>query len=105
MFSYHIKASGPLFEKHGIAKQILNSVLEETADWAQNRIKNLTPVRTGRLKAGWVISTSKSAIRVDNPTPYAPFVEKRVGMVSKTVPDVQEKLIANAQKLIKTKLQ
>ncbi|BAY23720.1 hypothetical protein NIES2100_35120 [Calothrix sp. NIES-2100] len=105
MFSYHIKTSGPIFEKRGIVKQILSGALEETADWAQNRIKNLTPVKTGRLKAGWVISATKSAIRVDNPTLYAPFVEKRVGMVSKTVPDVQEKLIANAQKLIKSKVQ
>lgn len=105
MFSYHIKASGPLFEKHGITKQILNSALEETADWAQNRIRNLTPVKTGRLKAGWVILTTRSAIRIDNSTPYTPYVEKRVGMVSKTVPDVQAKLVADAQKLLKTKLQ
>ncbi|UKO99367.1 HK97 gp10 family phage protein [Nostoc sp. UHCC 0870] len=92
MISYHIKASGPLFKNKNITKEIIQEALEETADWAQNRLRNRTPVKTGKLKAGWYVAPSKSSIRLDNPTSYSSFVEKRVGMVAKTTPEVKEQL-------------
>lgn len=92
MISYHIKTSGSLFKQKNLTKDLIQEALEETSDWAQNRLRNRTPVKTGRLKAGWYVAPGKTSIRIDNPVNYSPYVEKRVGMVAKTTPEVRQHL-------------
>lgn len=91
MLSFRVRTSGPLM-KDGAVKEILRDVLEETAEWGQNRVKSRTPVRTGRLKAGWNVSPTSTYIRLDNQVFYAPYVEARRLMAAKTVPEIRSRL-------------
>lgn len=98
MFNYSIKASGPLFDGKGVTKKILNEALEETAEFAKNRIKNVTPVRTGALKSGWLTTVNRKSVTISNSVFYTPYVEKRVQMVSKTIPAIEVNLQQNVSK-------
>lgn len=91
MITSHIKFSGSLFQK-GITKKIIQESIQETADWTQNRLRNRSPVRTGALKAGWYVTPGSNYVKLDNPVPYTKYVEAKVGMVAKTVPEVRTKL-------------
>jgi Bacteriophage HK97-gp10, putative tail-component len=105
MFSYKIELSGPLFSKNRLLKDVIDGALEETADWALNRVKSLTPVRTGALRAGWSVVTDKSTITLENPVGYAQYVEKRFQIVATALPQVEKKFIESTEKLIKEKVQ
>lgn len=48
---------------------------KEFADEFEKRVKQRTPVRTGRLKAGWETKLSKNKITIQNDVEYAQFVE------------------------------
>lgn len=92
MINFNIKASGPLFDKKGITKKIIQESLKETADWAENQLRIESPIKTGRLKAGWYVIAGQSSIRIDNPVEYTQYVERKVNLVAKTVPQVKSKL-------------
>lgn len=102
MFDYTLTASGPLFNKNGLdLDKLLNKAVDETADWSQNRIRRLTPVDTGALRSGWVVTpTAKLGVRIDNPVLYAPYIERRVGMVSQNIPAIKDRLASNISKQI-----
>lgn len=100
-----IKFEGPLFNNDNNFKKGLKEALEETGEWAQNRIERLTPVRTGRLKSGWKVSSRtvgyRASLIVDNDVPYSPFVEKKVGMVRQNIPAINKKLKETVENKIK----
>ncbi|MFN6460555.1 MAG: HK97 gp10 family phage protein [Nostoc sp. DedVER02] len=98
MFNYTIKASGPLFEGKVTTKKILEVALTETADFAKNTVKNVTPVRTGALKSGWLTTVNRKSVTLSNSVIYAPFVEKRVQMVNRSLPVINENLQQNIAK-------
>lgn len=101
MFDYNIKASGPLFSSKGLGLEVmLQKALKETADWSQNRIQRMTPVDTGNLRSGWLTTPYKTGIRIDNPVLYAPFIERRVGMVSQNIPAIEKRLASNLSKIV-----
>jgi hypothetical protein len=93
MFNYNIKASGPLFK--GLSNKVIQEAIKETADWTQNKLKTESPVLTGKLKSGWIVTPNNSSITVGNPVYYTPFVEKRVRMVARTIPQVELQLVKN----------
>jgi hypothetical protein len=97
MLNTHIKASGPLFNKSITPKKIIQEAIKETADWTQGKLKTESPVRTGKLKSGWTVTPNRSSINVSNSVYYAPYVEKRVRMVAKTIPQVERKLVENVK--------
>ena len=101
MFNYNIKTSGPIFSNKGFGlDKMLNKAIDETADWSQNRIRRLTPIDTGALRSGWLVSRESIGVRIDNPVLYAPFIEKRVGMVSQNIPAIRKKLASNISKYV-----
>jgi hypothetical protein len=100
MFSYNIKTNGPLFKQGNDAKHLMQEALEDTASWGQNRLKDRSPVRTGALKAGWYASLTKSSIRIDNSVPYTQYVEKKVEIVYKTLPEIESRLMGNVNNII-----
>jgi hypothetical protein len=93
MFNYNIKAKGSLFK--GMTKSTIQEAIRKTADWTQNKLKTESPVLTGKLKSGWTVTPNSSSFTVSNPVPYTPFIEKRVRLVAKTVPQVEKKLVEN----------
>jgi hypothetical protein len=98
MFDYTIKASGPLFEGKVTTKKILETALKETADFAKNTVKNVTPVKTGALKSGWLTTVNRKSVTLSNSVIYAPFVEKRVQMVNRSLPIINDNLQQNIAK-------
>ncbi|MFN6486289.1 MULTISPECIES: HK97 gp10 family phage protein [unclassified Nostoc] len=98
MFHYTIKASGPLFEGRVTTKKILEAALEETADFAKNTVKNVTPAKTGALKSGWLTTVNRKSVALSNSVIYAPFVEKKVQMVNRSLPVINENLQQNIAK-------
>lgn len=48
---------------------------ERTRQYALNLIKERTPVDTGTLKRNWSVGLEGYGLRIQNSTPYAPFVE------------------------------
>ncbi|MEH1858035.1 MAG: HK97 gp10 family phage protein [Nostoc sp.] len=98
MFDYTIKASGPLFDDKFTTKKILETALKETADFAKNRVKDVTPVKTGALKSGWLTTVNRKSVTLSNSVIYAPFVEKKVQMVNRSLPVINENLQQNIAK-------
>lgn len=94
MLNYQIKVSGPLFRRN--IKRLISEAIKETATYGINRIREKTPVRTGRLKRSWLTENwQENSIRINNYTPYAPFVEKRRTMVAKSIPEIRVALFTN----------
>ncbi|AFY49001.1 hypothetical protein Nos7524_3201 [Nostoc sp. PCC 7524] len=99
MLITNVIKEGPLFEK-GIISKLSGNALNKTMNWGIGRIRGRTPVVTGRLKAGWYNSTSNKSLNfeISNPVFYAPFVERRRGMISKTLPEIESKLLEETLK-------
>jgi hypothetical protein len=100
MFSYNVKTNGLLFKQGNNVKDLIQEALEDTTSWGQNRLKDRSPVDTGALKAGWYTSLGKSSIRIDNPVPYTQYVEKKVEMVYRTVPEMEARLKGSISNII-----
>ncbi|AVH67037.1 HK97 gp10 family phage protein [Nostoc sp. 'Peltigera membranacea cyanobiont' N6] len=98
MFNYTIKASGPLFEGKVTTKKIIEAALKETADFAKNTVKNVTPVKSGALKSGWLTTVNRKSVTLSNSVIYAPYVEKKVQMVNRSLPVINENLQQNIAK-------
>ena len=97
MFSYSFKTKGPLF-KGNIIKPLLDEAIQDAADYGQGLIQDRSPVRTGRLRAGWNNSVTRSSIKIDNPVFYTKYQERRVGMVRRTLPELNTRLKENIVK-------
>lgn len=53
----------------------ITAAAERTRQYAVKLIKERTPVDTGTLKRNWEVDLEGYGLRIENPTPYAPFVE------------------------------
>lgn len=78
----------------GVAAEssIVNRALTNTALYAVGQLYAATPKRTGRLAGAWQAQPSRRTAYLVNNTPYAGIVERRVGYVRRTVPQIQQRL-------------
>ena len=61
-----------------------------TSQYALSTVKNATPVRTGRMKAGWEIQNDlSSTMRIINPVPYAVYVDSRRQIVQRSLQGIE----------------
>lgn len=79
-----VKASGPLFEKD-ISRRLIRRATRRTAYYAQGKLADRTPVRTGNLRRGWRVEQAVAF----NTVPYAPYVDRRIKLVEKAIPVVK----------------
>lgn len=79
-----VKVSGPLFEKD-LSRRLIRRATKRTAYYAQSKLADRTPVRTGNLRRGWRVEKAVAF----NPVPYAPYVDRRVSLVEKTIPTIK----------------
>ncbi|MBD2060504.1 HK97 gp10 family phage protein [Oculatella sp. FACHB-28] len=94
-----VQLIGPLLTKGPqLTKEIISDSLKETAAFAKGLIAGRTPVRTGTLQKNWEVTTSErqwetsiyqNRLEVSNPINYGIYVEKRVEMVKRSIPDIQ----------------
>ncbi|MBE9110302.1 HK97 gp10 family phage protein [Nodosilinea sp. LEGE 07298] len=67
--------------------------MSDTADYGLGIIKARTPVRTGRLQNSWFTKVeSWNQFYFDNSARYAPFVEAKVLMSSRSRPEIERYL-------------
>ncbi|BBD59498.1 hypothetical protein NIES2109_22850 [Nostoc sp. HK-01] len=91
MISASISLKGRIFERDITNKTITESI-EKTADWAQNRFRAATPVRSGRMRDAWAATPQHRELFITNSAPYADIVSRRVGLYGKTIPMAEQRL-------------
>lgn len=86
-----VQLTGPLLTNGPqLTKEIISDSLKETAAFAKGLIAGRTPVRTGNLQKNWETSIYQDRLEVDNPVNYGIYVEKRVEMVKRSIPEIQD---------------
>lgn len=101
MLNTSITMKGALFQSNQIGKILINEALKETANWTVNRLRNISPVRTGALRAGWYSKPIVNhTISIDTPVKYTPYVDARLNMTGKTTPQAEQRLKSNISKAI-----
>ena len=60
-----------------------------TSNYALSTIKNATPVRTGRLRDGWIVERGTDILRVVNDVPYAPYIDARRQIVQRSLQGIE----------------
>lgn len=106
MMRVKFTATGPLHENpDSHLRRAVSDALDETARYAKGLVQDRTPVRTGRLKQGWSVRKSRwSEYSLGNNVPYAPYVERRVGMYSRSKPEIERHMAKSMGGRIKEEL-
>ncbi|ANV88490.1 HK97 gp10 family phage protein [Picosynechococcus sp. PCC 7117] len=104
--SFTIKTTGKIFKSgFNFEKEIIEPAIDFTALWARATISDRTPVKTGKLRAGWYnYMNNPTKATIDNPVFYAKYVEPRRFMVSRSIPEIRKAAALNISKRIKEKL-
>ena len=72
-------------------KSAIKKTYTNTSNYALSTIRSITPVRTGRMKAGWEIQNDlSSTMRIINPVPYAVYVDDRRQIVQRSLPAIEQ---------------
>lgn len=58
----------------GLRPALRQAALEAKA-YAEEQLRAVTPVRTGRLAANWIVDDNLNGLTMRNPVPYSGFVE------------------------------
>lgn len=91
----NISTYGEIFSSPTVTPEI-QKALVQTRNYAEMRIKQRTPVDTGRLRASWDLKLANKGLSIVNPQPYAGFVDlgtRKMAarpMVEPTVTEAQE---------------
>ena len=72
-------------------KSAIKKTYTNTSRYALSTIRSITPVRTGRMKAGWEIENNLSeTMRISNPVPYAVYVDDRRQIVQRSLAGIEQ---------------
>lgn len=80
---------------------MITKAIDDTSDWALNRIREATPVRTGRMRDGWQVTPQLKYLIISNPVFYSVFVNRRINLLGKTIPQVENKLREEMKQAVK----
>ena len=83
-----LRGAALLQPKKAIASAI-KTTYKNTSNYALSTIKNATPVRTGRLRDGWIVERSTDILRVVNDVPYAPYIDARRQIVQRSLQGIE----------------
>jgi len=67
----------------------IKTTYTSTSQYALSTIKNATPVRTGRLRDGWIVERDTNTLRVINPVSYAVYVDARRQIVQRSLQGIE----------------
>jgi hypothetical protein len=88
MLSVNVSKKGEYLTDKRKVQHIINNSLTKTTDDSLGIIRSITPVRTGKLKAGWF---KRSFREIDNNVSYA----KYVNVSPRAIPDIEKRFIQN----------
>ncbi|AUT00896.1 hypothetical protein CLI64_11075 [Nostoc sp. CENA543] len=91
MLRYSVSTRGKIFEKD-ITLKVVQESIEATSDWALNRVRSETPVRTGNMRDGWTVTPQRRELFITNDVRYADIVSQRIGLYNRTIPQVEKHL-------------
>ena len=60
-----------------------------TSTYALSIVRDNTPIRTGRLRDGWIVERGTDTLRVINQVPYAPYVDDRRLIVQRSLSAIE----------------
>ena len=83
-----LRGAALLQPKKAIASAI-KKTYASTSNYALSTIKNATPVRTGRMRDGWIIERGTDTLRIINPVPYAVYVDDRRLIVQRSLQGIE----------------
>jgi len=83
-----LRGAALLQPKKAIASAIKKTYIS-TSNYALSTIKNATPVRTGRLRDGWIVERGTDILRVVNDVPYAPYIDARRQIVQRSLQGIE----------------
>ena len=61
-----------------------------TSNYALSTVRKNTPVRTGRLRDGWIVERDTNTLRVINPVSYAVYVDARRQIVERSLSAIEQ---------------
>ena len=73
-------------------KAIANAIkttYASTSTYALSIVRDNTPVRTGRLRDGWIVERDTNTLRVINPVSYAVYVDARRQIVQRSLQGIE----------------
>jgi len=100
-----IKYYGKLFDNTRISPAITRAVDATKVD-AMKILKGNTPVRTGKLRSGWSVTSKGFGLEYSNQTPYAIYVEMGTkhfaprAMLERSIPAISKAFKKNLGKQI-----
>lgn len=83
----------------------LKTLVNDVGDETLSRVKDKTPVASGRLRDGWVLDKTDTAFQLSNDVPYAGYVEEGttdnapVGMLATTVLEIPDMIDQHLNKV------
>ena len=83
-----LRGAALLQPKKAIASAI-KTTYASTSNYALSTIKNVTPVRTGRMRDGWIIERDTDTLRIINQVPYAVYVDDRRLIVQRSLQGIE----------------
>ena len=83
-----LRGAALLQPKKAIASAI-KKTYSRTSNYALSTIKNATPVRTGRMRDGWIIERDTDTLRIINQVPYAVYVDDRRLIVQRSLQGIE----------------
>ena len=83
-----LRGAALLQPKKAIASAI-KTTYKNTSQYALSTIRNATPVRTGRLRDGWIVERGTDTLRVINQVPYAPYIDAKRQMVQRSLQGIE----------------
>jgi len=84
-----LKGAALLRPKKAIASAIKKTHFR-TSNYALSTIRKNTPVRTGRLRDGWIVERDTDTLRIINQVPYAVYVDARRQIVQRSLSAIEQ---------------
>jgi len=79
-----------LLQPKKAVQSAIKKTYTNTSNYALSTVRKDTPVRTGRMKAGWEIQNDlSSTMRIINPVPYAVYVDDRRQIVQRSLQGIE----------------
>ena len=60
-----------------------------TSTYALSIVRDNTPIRTGRMRDGWIIERDTDTLRIINQVPYAVYVDSRRQIVQRSLQGIE----------------
>ena len=83
-----LRGAALLQPKKAIASAI-KTTYKNTSQYALSIVRDNTPIRTGRMRDGWIVERGTDTLRIINQVPYAVYVDSRRQIVQRSLQGIE----------------